>query len=234
LIQKLSIIIPAFNEEKTIKEVLQIISSLQLINGIKKELIVVNDFSSDGTADLINSFQKENPKTDIKCFNRKVNRGKGAALHYGINEATGDFLIPQDADLELDPNDINKLLQKAIDDDLDVVYGSRFKLNSQGKKGLGLWANLFLTRLSNLFTGFNITDMETCYKLMRTSIAKGLELKEERFGFEPEVTAKLSKVPNLKIDEVPIQYIVRSYEEGKKIGWKDGVKAMYCIFKYNL
>lgn len=234
MIQKLSIIIPAFNEEKTIKEVLEVVSNLKLINGIEKELIVVNDFSSDNTASLIESFQQENPSVNLKLFNRKVNRGKGAALHYGISEATGDYLIPQDADLELDPNDINKILQKAIDDELDVVYGSRFKHSNQGKEGLGLWANLFLTRLSNTFTGFRITDMETCYKLIRTSIAKDLKLKEERFGFEPEVTAKLAKVKNLKIDEVPISYIVRTYDEGKKIGWKDGVKAVYCILKYSL
>lgn len=233
MIKKLSIIIPAFNEEKTIKEVLEIISNLVLVHGIQKEIIVVNDFSTDKTADLIESFQKENPALELKCFNRKVNRGKGAALHYGIEEATGDYLIPQDADLELDPNDINLILEKAIDNNLDVVYGSRFKLSNQGKEGVGLWANLFLTKLSNTFTGLRITDMETCYKLMRTSIAKELKLKEERFGFEPEVTAKLAKVPNLKIDEVPIQYIIRSYEEGKKIGWKDGVKALYCIIKYS-
>lgn len=231
--KKLSIIIPAFNEEKTIVEVLEIISSLELINSIQKEIIVVNDFSSDSTAKLIEGFIQKNPTVNIKCFNRKVNRGKGAALHYGIKEATGDYLIPQDADLELDPNDINTILKKAIDNGLDVVYGSRFKKGNQGKEGLGLWANLFLTKLSNSFTGLRITDMETCYKLMRTSIAKALDLKEERFGFEPEVTAKLAKVKNLKIDEVPIKYIVRSYEEGKKIGWKDGVKALYCIVKYS-
>jgi glycosyltransferase involved in cell wall biosynthesis len=233
LIKKLSIIIPAFNEEKTIKQVLEIVSNLEIIHGIKKEIIVVNDCSSDNTAVLINSFQKENSELELKCFNRTVNKGKGAALHYGISEATGDYLIPQDADLELDPNDINKLLQKAIEGNLDVVYGSRFKLNNQGKEGVGLWANLFLTKLSNTFTGFRITDMETCYKLVRSSIAKNLKLKEERFGFEPEITAKLSKIPYLKIDEVPIRYIIRTYEQGKKIGWKDGVKALYCIIKYS-
>ncbi|KAA3652100.1 MAG: glycosyltransferase family 2 protein [Bacteroidetes bacterium] len=233
MIKKLSIIIPAFNEEKTIHKVLEIIGSLELVHHIEKEIIVVNDFSSDNTAALIEGFQSSNPNINLKLFNREVNRGKGAAIHYGIKEATGDFLIPQDADLELDPNDINKLLEKAIDEQLDVVYGSRFKNGNQGKEGLGLWANLFLTRLSNTFTGFRISDMETCYKLIRTSIAKSLTLKEERFGFEPEITAKLAKIPKLKIDEVSISYQVRSYDEGKKIGWKDGLKAIYCIVKYS-
>lgn len=233
MIKKLSIIIPAFNEERTIRKVLETLHALELHRQIEKEIIVINDFSSDRTAAEIESFCAEFPEAGVQLINRDVNCGKGAALHHGIKLATGDFLIPQDADLELDPADINLLLEEAIENELDVVYGSRFKLGNQGKEGLSLWANLFLTRLSNSFTGLRVTDMETCYKLMRSSIAKSLKLKEERFGFEPEVTAKLAKIRGIKFAEVPIKYKTRSYEEGKKIGWKDGLKAVYCIIKYS-
>jgi glycosyltransferase involved in cell wall biosynthesis len=233
LIQKLSIIIPAYNEETTIKQVLQTLIELELTQNIEKEIIVVNDFSSDQTAVLIQQFiDQNNSQTPISLINQSFNQGKGAALRIGIQKATGDYLIPQDADLELIPKDINKLLEKAIKDQLDVVYGSRFKESSHNKKGLGLWANIFLTKLSNIFTGFSLTDMESCYKLMRTSIAQSITIKENRFGFEPEITAKLSKIKGLKIDEVPIRYEIRTYDEGKKIGWKDGLHAIYCIFRY--
>lgn len=231
---KLSIIIPAYNEANTIVKVLELLAQLELPNQYNKELIVVNDFSSDQTSALVEQYITENPALAIKLINQATNQGKGAALHLGIKHASGDYLIPQDADLELDPNDISRLLKKALDEDLDVVYGSRFLESNQGKDGLGLWANLFLTRLSNSFTGWRISDMETCYKLMRTSIAQSLNLKEKRFGFEPEVTAKLAKVKNIRYGELAIYYQVRSYEEGKKIGWKDGLKAIYCIIKYSL
>ena len=233
MIRKLTIIIPAYNEEKTIVQVLQTLINLKLINQIQKEIIIVNDFSSDHTAKKIQEFINSNKSEPyITLINQKYNQGKGAALRVGIQHANGDYLIPQDADLELDPNDINKLLLKAIEDKLDVVYGSRFKLNNHNKKGIGLWANKFLTNLSNLFTGLHLSDMESCYILIRTSIAKSILLRENRFGFEPEITAKLAKIKGLKIDEVPISYQVRSYEEGKKIGWKDGLHAIYCIIKY--
>lgn len=235
MIQKLSIIIPAYNEEKTIVKVLKILIELELINQIEKEIIVVNDFSSDQTAQKIQEFiDKNSTSTQITLINQTYNQGKGAALRIGIKNASGDYLIPQDADLELDPTDINQLLLKAINERLDVVYGSRFKENGHNKKGVGLWANIFLTKLSNLFTGFNLSDMESCYKLMKSSIAKKITIKENRFGFEPEITAKLSKVSGLKIGEVPISYQVRTYEEGKKIGWKDGLHAIYCIVKYQI
>lgn len=235
MIQKLSIIIPAYNEEKTIVEVLETLIKLELHHHIQKEIIIVNDFSSDGTAKHIENFiQKNTTNTTVSLYNQPYNQGKGAALRLGIQKATGDFLIPQDADLELIPEDINKLLAKAVAENLDVVYGSRFKENDHNKKGLGLWANLFLTKLSNLFTGFSLTDMESCYKLMRTNIAKNITIKENRFGFEPEITAKLSKVKGITIDEVAIRYESRSYEEGKKIGWRDGIHAIYCILRYQL
>lgn len=235
MIQKLSIIIPAYNEEKTIVEVLQTLIELELIKQIEKEIIVVNDFSSDQTAQKIQDFiDKNSTSTQITLINQTYNQGKGAALRIGIKNASGDYLIPQDADLELNPTDINHLLLKAINEQLDVVYGSRFKENTHNKKGVGLWANIFLTKLSNLFTGFSLSDMESCYKLMKSSIAKKITIKENRFGFEPEITAKLSKVSGLKIGEVPISYQVRTYEEGKKIGWKDGIHAIYCIVKYQI
>lgn len=232
MIKRLSILIPVFNEEKTIKDVLVAINNLQLIDGIEKEVIIINDFSSDLSAKIIDDFLAENPSLNFVVKHRVKNFGKGSALHYGIKEATGDFIIPQDADLELNPNDINRILRKAIDEGLDVVYGSRFMNGTQGKKGLGLFANLLLSKLSRMTTGWNLTDMETCYKLMRASIVKSINLKEERFGFEPEVTAKLSKVKGIKYGEVPIEYKVRSYDEGKKIGWKDGFRALYCVLKY--
>lgn len=221
-----------YNEEKSILDVLHAIKDLQLVHAIEKEVIVINDFSTDKSANIIDEFIRQNPNENFKVKHRSSNRGKGSALHYGIQAATGDYIIPQDGDLELNPNDINKLLQKAIDENLDVVYGSRFLEGAQGKKGLGLFANLFLTRLSSLTTGLELTDMETCYKLMRSSMVKPLDLKEERFGFEPEVTAKLSKIKGIRYGEVAIQYKVRSYDEGKKIGWKDGFRALYCVLKY--
>lgn len=234
-VNKLSIIIPVYNEEKTILAVLEIISGLQLIEGIEKEVLLINDCSSDSSKEIIEEYIAKNQlSSSFSLLNRTENKGKGAALHYGIKSATGDFLIPQDADLELDPNDINHLLRKLIDDELDVVYGSRFLQNENPSKNASYYANQFLTAFSNLLSGWKISDMETCYKLIRTSIAKGLILKEERFGFEPEITARLAQVKGIKVGEIPVKYTFRNYEEGKKIGWQDGVKAMWCIVKYNL
>lgn len=233
MIRKLSIIIPAYNEQKTIIEVLEKITKLELVNRIAKEVLVIDDFSTDDTRTLVEHFCAENPNK-VKLYSQEYNQGKGAAIRFGIQQAEGDYIIPQDADLELDPNDINLLLQKAIDDKLDVVYGTRFHTENSIDTNLAYYANRFLTRLSNLFTGFHLTDMEACYKLVKTVIAKELSLKENRFGFEPEITARLAKIKHLKIDEVPISYVGRSYEEGKKIGWKDGLKAIYCIIRYGL
>lgn len=234
MIKKLSIIIPAFNEEKTIVQVLEIISNLELVHNIEKEVLVINDSSSDNTKSLTEEFIKANPLAEIKLHNQKVNQGKGAALHHGIKEASGDYLIPQDADLELNPKDINKLLEKAISEKLQIVYGSRFLNAENPNKNASFYANWFLTNLSNLLSGWRITDMETCYKLMDSKIAQSLELKEKRFGFEPEITAKLSKVKGITYGEVPVAYEFRTYEEGKKIGWQDGVKAIFAILKYSV
>ncbi|TVR38626.1 MAG: glycosyltransferase family 2 protein [Cryomorphaceae bacterium] len=235
---KLSIIIPVFNESKTIVEVLWKITDLELCHGFEKEIILVDDCSSDGSDQLIEDYIQKLPSGDsnIRLIRQVVNRGKGAAVRKGIEAATGEFLIPQDADLELDPNDINVLLHFAVTNNATVVYGSRFlgrtAINDMGV--LQRVANLFLTRLSNALSGQQVTDMETCYKLIKTSVAKSLKLRENRFGFEPEITARLSKIKGLRIAEVPISYFPRNKAAGKKINWKDGVKAMYCIFRYNL
>lgn len=234
MLKKLSIIIPAFNEENTIKEVLQQLVNLDLVQNIEKEILVIDDFSSDSTATVVRQFIESNTECNIKLKQQVKNLGKGAAIQKGISLSSGEFLIPQDADLELDPKDINKLLNKLLSEQLDVVYGSRFLENDTIVKNPAYYANQFLTSFSNFFTRLDITDMETCYKLIRSDLAKKIELKEMRFGFEPEITAKLAKIKGVKFGEVPIKYIGRSYEEGKKIGWKDGLKAIYCIVKYAL
>lgn len=234
--QKLSIIIPAFNEEKTITNVLNKLSEVQLLNNIQKELIVVNDSSKDNTESEILRFIKTNPGIDIKYYKHEVNKGKGAALHTGIKEATGQYLIVQDADLEYDPEEFNILLKPVLNGFADVVYGSRF-FGGNAHRILFFWhsiGNKLLTFLSNMFSNLNLTDMETCYKLFRTDIIQGIELRETRFGFEPEVTAKISKIKKIRIYEVGISYYGRTYEEGKKINWKDGFRALYCIVKYGL
>lgn len=214
------------------------ITDLELCHGFEKEIILVDDCSSDGSDILIDDFMQKLPGGDsnICLIRQEVNQGKGAAVRRGIEAATGDYLIPQDADLELDPGDINVLLDYAIAHDYMVVYGSRF-LGRTEISDMGVLqkvANLFLTRLSNVLSGQKITDMETCYKLIKTSVAKSLRLRENRFGFEPEITAKLSKIKGIRIAEVPISYFPRNKAAGKKINWKDGVKAMYCIVRYNL
>ncbi len=235
-IKKLSIVIPAYNEGRTIHRILNKVKAVKLTADIAKEVIIINDCSKDNTEEAILNYMKENPELDIQYFKHEVNKGKGAALHSGIMKSTGEYLIIQDADLEYDPQEYNILLQPVLDGFADVVYGSRF-MGGNAHRILFFWhtiGNKFLTFLSNLHSNLNLSDMETCYKMFRTDIIQRVYLRENRFGFEPEVTAKIARVPNIRIYEVGISYYGRTYEEGKKIGWKDGVRAIYCILKYNL
>ncbi len=234
--QKLSIVIPAYNEEKTIQTVLKAVASVQLIGSFEKEIIVVNDCSKDGTDAQILAFKASNPQIELAYFKHEVNQGKGAALHTGIRHATGTYLVIQDADLEYDPQEFNILLQPVVDGHADVVFGSRF-MGGKAHRILFFWhsiGNKILTFGSNMFSNLNLTDMETCYKLFRTDMIQGLKLKEKRFGFEPEVTAKIARIPNIRIYEVGVSYYGRTYAEGKKINWKDGFRAIYCILRYGL
>jgi glycosyltransferase involved in cell wall biosynthesis len=233
-IKKLSILIPVYNEEKTIFQILEKVSSVELINQISKEIIIVDDCSTDSTISQINSFLERNENVSIFVHQHSVNLGKGAAIHTAIKQINGDIAIVQDADLEYDPNEFNDLMKPICEGFADVVYGSRF-IGGKPHRILFFWhsiGNKILTFLSNIFTDLNLTDMETCYKMFKKEIIQSVQLKENRFGFEPEITSKIAKLKGVRIYEIGISYYGRTYSEGKKIGWKDGFRAIYCILKY--
>ena len=235
-VHKLSIIIPVYNEENTILEILNKVCNVGLSGNISKEILIINDCSTDGTGRMVEDFLIANPNLDVKYFKHDSNQGKGAAIQTGIRHASGDYLIIQDADLEYDPDEYNILFEPVKKSSAEVVYGSRF-IGGNPRRILFFWhtiGNKFLTFISNMFTNLNLTDMETCYKLFKTDIIKSIVLKEKRFGFEPEITAKISRIPDIKIYEVGISYYGRTFKEGKKINWKDGFRALYIIFKHNI
>ena len=235
-LEKLSIIVPAYNEAATIHLLLDKVAEVRLIGNISKEIVVINDCSRDNTRQVLEKYISDHPDQDIRLINQDINQGKGAAIHKGIEMCSGDLVIVQDADLEYDPEEFNLLLQPFLSGFADVVYGSRF-LGGKPHRILFFWhtlGNKFLTTFSNMFTNLNLTDMETCYKMFRADIIKSIYFKEGRFGFEPEVTAKISRIKGIRIYEVGISYYGRTYEEGKKITAKDGFRAIYCIMKYNI
>ncbi len=232
----LSIIIPVYNEAPTIQQLLDKIAVVNLIENVKKEIILVNDSSTDETEKIVSAYINSNPNLMIRQFRHEKNLGKGASVQTGVSRASGNYLVIQDADLEYDPEEYNLLLRPVLKGEADVVYGSRFS-GGNAHRVLFFWhsiGNKFLTFLSNAFTNLNLTDMESGFKLFPTAILQKILLKEKRFGFEPEITAKISRVPDIRIYEVGISYHGRTYKEGKKINWKDGIRAIYCIIKYNL
>lgn len=229
---KLTVIIPVFNEQKTIETVLRRVEAVPL--HLDREIVLVDDCSTDGTRDVIQRLKEERGGS-LVCLFHERNQGKGAAIRSGLGIATGDILLIQDADLEYDPAEYPNLLAPILSGKADVVYGSRF-VGSQPHRVLLFWhsvGNRLLTLLSNMLTNLNLTDMETCYKVFRKEVVAGLSLQENRFGFEPEITAKIAKL-NCRIYEVGISYSGRTYAEGKKINWKDGFWAIWCILKYNV
>jgi glycosyltransferase involved in cell wall biosynthesis len=231
---KLSIIVPVYNEAKTIHHIINKLLNVELINGITKEIIFVDDCSTDDSFTIIKNLISINKQFETQVIKHNANKGKGAAIRTGISMASGSFIVIQDADLEYDPAEFNNLLKPIIDNFADVVYGSRF-MGGKPHRVLFFWhtlGNKFLTFLTNIVSNLNLTDMETCYKIFKTDIIKSIKLKENRFGFEPEVTIKLARLSKVRIYEVGISYYGRTYEEGKKIGWKDGFRAIYCIIKY--
>jgi len=232
ILEKISIIIPVFNEKYTLEKVIEQVKNAN-VNNMKKEIIVIDDGSTDGTIDILKYLKTQ---SELICIYHKKNLGKGAALRSGINAATGNIVLIQDADLEYDPNEYEKLLNPFFTKNADVVYGSRF-MGGEAKRVLFYWhyvGNKFLTSLSNIFTNLNLSDMETCYKVFKNEIIKNINLEQKRFGFEPEITAKISKIKDIKIFEVGISYNGRSYAQGKKIGWRDGIIAVWCILKYGV
>lgn len=234
--KKLSIIIPVYNEEKFITRLLDKVIAVHLLNKIEKEIIIIDDASTDNTNQIINEYIIKNTNYTILFNKQDKNYGKGAAIRKGIELASGDIIIIQDADLEYNPNEYNRVIKPILDGYADVVYGSRF-IGSQPHRILYYWhraGNSLLTWLSNIFSNLNLTDMETCYKAFRSEIIKSLKLKENRFGFEPEVTAKIAKIKGIRIYEVGVSYYGRTYADGKKINWKDGFRALWVILKYNL
>jgi glycosyltransferase involved in cell wall biosynthesis len=234
--EKLSIIIPAYDEEATIQDILWKLHELELNRGMEKEIVVVDDASTDGTLQKVEEFVRSHPAPSVNVYQQPSNQGKGAAVQRGLKEVSGSVVVIQDADLEYDPRSFNLMLEPILDGFADVVYGSRFK-GGHPHRMLFFWhsiGNHVLTFFSNMFCNLNLSDMETCYKMFRTEVAERFELKEKRFGLEPELTAKFAKIPGIRIYEVGIPYYGRTYAEGKKIGWTDGLRAFWCVLKYNL
>ena len=232
----LSILIPVYNEEDNIQRILERVRAVTLVNNIAKQIVIVNDCSTDGTEELVLRYIEKHNDVQIEYQKHSKNKGKGRAINTALKMVKGDFVIIQDADNEYDPEEYNLLLQPIIDNYADVVYGSRF-MGGNPHRILFFWhrlGNNFLTFLSNMFSNLNLTDMETCYKMFRRELIQSIEIKENRFGIEPEITAKMAKIKGIRIYEVGISYYGRTYEEGKKIGWKDGFRAIYCILKYNI